>query len=555
MASLNPPSNPEDNAFGFSHSNGAVKDHLSIPQSPNSPDHIPSPNLLMPETPSLSFQSSSEASTPRTKDADEDDAIQPLTNGSLESSFHSAGRHRTRRPTWSENDAAWDKSYVFSFDGGGVRGLSTLIILKRIMLRVKHHERSLDPPVQSSYHPATCPHDILDRDNSTAGYYPCHYIDYMAGTSTGGLIAIMLSRLRMDVDDTIEEFKRLASTIFGNPRKFSIRGPILWPRPKHDYRILEIAVRELLNKRLPKLRHHIGGQRFASNQETCRTMVIAHGKSDEGHEDAHVFRSYDHLAPYHPNDSSIRNPGPADAIEIETVARATSAAPTYFKAVRVGNRKLGDGGFGCNNPGWEAFNEVRDMHNSDDEGVALLISIGTGESYIRRFTHAEGFSEALQAIKAAKGIATDCHKVDELLRTLTQKRKDSYFRFNADERLGKIKLDCWKKAKGSRCSTADEIQRITDEYLEDPEVTVEIDRVAQLLVHNRRMRSKTDIWEERLFGLQWRCLLENCPEGPQPRRRAGLEDHLQLYHDFGPVALQPPEKRKAYEDLIRRGKM
>jgi hypothetical protein len=45
-------------------------------------------------------------------------------------------------------------------------------------------------------------------------------------------------------------------------------------------------------------------------------MVIAHGKSDEGHEDAVIFRSYDHLYPFHANDSTIRNTGPADAIEI-----------------------------------------------------------------------------------------------------------------------------------------------------------------------------------------------------------------------------------------------
>jgi hypothetical protein len=47
-------------------------------------------------------------------------------------------------------------------------------------------------------------------------------------------------------------------------------------------------------------------------------MVIAHGKSDEGHEDAHIFRSYDHLTTFNSNDSSIRNPGPADALQIGT---------------------------------------------------------------------------------------------------------------------------------------------------------------------------------------------------------------------------------------------
>jgi hypothetical protein len=85
------------------------------------------------------------------------------------------------------------------------------------------------------------------------------------------LIAIMLSRLRMDVDDTIEEFKRLAGTIFGKPRVVSIRGPVFWGRPKYDYHILERAVKDVLDTRLPRLRHHIGGQQFRSDPEMCRT--------------------------------------------------------------------------------------------------------------------------------------------------------------------------------------------------------------------------------------------------------------------------------------------
>jgi hypothetical protein len=56
-------------------------------------------------------------------------------------------------------------------------------------------------------------------------------------------------------------------------------------------------------------------------------MVIAHGKRDEGHEDAHIFRSYDHKMAFHLNDSSIRNPGPADALEIGMLeARSLTSA-------------------------------------------------------------------------------------------------------------------------------------------------------------------------------------------------------------------------------------
>jgi hypothetical protein len=193
------------------------------------------------------------------------------------------------------------------------------------------------------------------------------------------------------------------------------------------------------------------------------------------------------------------------------------------------------------------------MHNSDDAAI-VLVSIGTGESYVRRFAAAEGFAELFQAIRAAKGLATDTHKTDELLQKITQKRKDSYFRFNADDRLGKIKLDCWKKARRSRASTADEIQQITESYLDLVEVTEKINRVAEILVQNRRMRAMTDRWEERLFGLKWRCLVENCPEGPLQRRKIEFEDHLQNDHNFGPVADQTPEMREEYDDLISRGK-
>jgi len=193
------------------------------------------------------------------------------------------------------------------------------------------------------------------------------------------------------------------------------------------------------------------------------------------------------------------------------------------------------------------------MHNSDDAAI-VLVSIGTGESYVRRFATAGGYAELFQTLRAAKGLATDTHKTDELLQTMTAKRPDSYFRFNADNRLGKIKLDCWKKARRLRPSTADEIRQITENYLDQDHVTAKINRVAEILVQNRRMRALTPRWEERLFGVKWRCLVENCPEGQELRRRVDFEDHLQNYHSYGLVEDQLPDTRMEYEDLIKRGK-
>lgn len=63
-----------------------------------------------------------------------------------------------------------------------------------------------------------------------------------------------------------------------------------------------------------------------------------------------------------------RNPGREDNYPITRVARATSAAPFYFKAVNLDkddpDLELIDGGFGANNPSEEAYREVGQMSKS-----------------------------------------------------------------------------------------------------------------------------------------------------------------------------------------------
>ena len=62
---------------------------------------------------------------------------------------------------------------VLTFDGGGVRGLSSLLILREIMETIERKTDADETPL------------------------PCEYFDLIGGTSTGGLIAIMLGRLGM----------------------------------------------------------------------------------------------------------------------------------------------------------------------------------------------------------------------------------------------------------------------------------------------------------------------------------------------------------------------
>jgi patatin-like phospholipase/acyl hydrolase len=62
---------------------------------------------------------------------------------------------------------------VLTLDGGGVRGLSSLLILRDIMEDIGQTKRTLETP------------------------RPSEYFDLIGGTSTGGLIAIMLGLLGM----------------------------------------------------------------------------------------------------------------------------------------------------------------------------------------------------------------------------------------------------------------------------------------------------------------------------------------------------------------------
>lgn len=121
----------------------------------------------------------------------------------------------------------------------------------------------------------------------------------------------------MSVDEAIEDFTDLAGDVFGHPRICSIRGPIFWPRPKYNERHLEDAVRNVVAKRLPRLKSHFGNHLFNSNENMCRTMVIAYGTNIGGMQNPHIFRSYQH-PPSVPSNDFERNPGPADALNIGT---------------------------------------------------------------------------------------------------------------------------------------------------------------------------------------------------------------------------------------------
>ncbi|QSZ37305.1 hypothetical protein DSL72_009399 [Monilinia vaccinii-corymbosi] len=285
-----------------------------------------SSRLTSPMASSITTQDATPTTTPT------EQANRSTSNSSTSSSSHSGSARSTGSP--------WDKKYLLTLDGGGVRGLSTLLIIQHLIVLCHSFEQSQDPRVNSSYHPIMFQEvqgsGFNSTNSSSAQFLPVHYFDYIAGTSTGGLIAIMLSRLRMGIDDCIQEYENLGAKAFEQPRKFSMRGPITWNQEKYHHK-LEKVIKDVVKKRDWK-EDQSSDSVFSSNEDHCRTIVLAVRENSSANA-PYLFRTYEHVgSPIY--DPQELNPGPPSQNHIWEVARATTAAPTYFKPMRIGEERF-----------------------------------------------------------------------------------------------------------------------------------------------------------------------------------------------------------------------
>ena len=79
---------------------------------------------------------------------------------------------------------------VLVLDGGGFRGLGTLLIIDAITKSASSRART---PLR-----------------------PCDVFDLICGSSIGGLIAILLGRMGLDCPTAIEIYKKLGASLCGN---------------------------------------------------------------------------------------------------------------------------------------------------------------------------------------------------------------------------------------------------------------------------------------------------------------------------------------------------
>ncbi|KAJ5090363.1 FabD/lysophospholipase-like protein [Penicillium argentinense] len=287
---------------------------------------------------------------------------------------------------------------LLSLDGGGVRGLSTLYILKGLMDRLNK-----------------------ERPEGSPAKKPCEVFDLIGGTSTGGLIAIMLGRLEMDVDKCIMAYIKLMKRIFCKPSKRGLSSLLGKIKPKFDANKLEGAINEVINNCGAKPTDLFNDQADRS----CRVFVCSITQETK---DIVRLRSYG-------NKAGIQ-------ATICQAARATSAATSFFEPVSIGARRFADGGLGANNPVDEVEGEASDIWCEDTGDlkphVKCFISIGTGnpgkkamEDNLLKFVS-----------KTLPELATQTEQTEKrfIAKWRLHYAENRYFRFNVDQGLQDVGL-------------------------------------------------------------------------------------------------------------------
>ncbi len=308
---------------------------------------------------------------------------------------------------------------ILSLDGGGVRGLSIIIILKSIMKRL-NRQRKINPD-------------------------PWEEFDMIGGTSTGGIIAIMLGRLRMSLEECQAAYSLLSETVFTRVHDHADpRGLYKFPKAKgrFDEAPLEDSIKSTLwSKGLTEDELLQEEDKYA-----CKVFVCA----SRGENNTPIsLRSY----------VSERHDPLYEICKIWEALRATSAASTFFEPIKIGSsaQRFVDGSLaGRYNPIRQANIESSDIWPEADR---LIISIGTGAAPSGDIT-----GNLLSLPHRLKEAVTQSEQTNKDFRTenIAMVRNGRLYRFNVLQGLGEIGLEEHKAIP--------RIATYTDNYLDDPDI-------------------------------------------------------------------------------------
>jgi hypothetical protein len=212
---------------------------------------------------------------------------------------------------------------------------------------------------------------------------PCDYFDVIAGTSAGGLNAIMLGRLEFSIGEAIQAFSRFTETVFkesGGVTKALKDGNMF------ELARLEEAVDALLGGRANEPMYgaelqmacHVGVlPKYRTPLKLVQSFVTVVHRTRQVTPRIALVRSY-------------RKPPIAVVLPIghnwtiKEAACATAAASMYFQPLRISHDGqdylFEDAGLhGANNPARVLLQEVKTCPLYNGREIGCIVSIGTGK--------------------------------------------------------------------------------------------------------------------------------------------------------------------------------
>ncbi|MGH2318831.1 patatin-like phospholipase family protein [Planococcus sp. SE5232] len=220
---------------------------------------------------------------------------------------------------------------ILSIDGGGIRGIIPALIL-------------------------------ADIEKQT-GKSIAELFDLIAGTSTGGLLALGL--VKPDGNGKPQYSADALAKLYKNEKE-RIFSPLRLDR--FDHTVSALLQERYGSKSYEDVLHNYFSD-FRLSDALTEVIIMCY---EIERRKPWVFRSCK------AKDASYR--GINENARMKDIARATSAAPTYFEPKKIEmdeNFFFVDGGMFANNPAMYAYAEAKTLF--PDEKDFLLVSLGTGE--------------------------------------------------------------------------------------------------------------------------------------------------------------------------------
>ncbi|KAG8713433.1 hypothetical protein FRC11_012167 [Ceratobasidium sp. 423] len=239
---------------------------------------------------------------------------------------------------------------------------------------------------------------------------PCQHFDLMGGTGTGGLLAILLGKLRLPIDEAIRCYLDIMSRVFAQ------RGII----PRDRELDLERVVEDMLGRYCNNTEVLMIDEDGATG--SCKVIVYMIPSAAIQVGTPECMRSY-----------RVReNQGPEGSV-LEAI-RATTATPGVMKRKTVYDGLIEvpymSATLGWNNPAGLLLVEAARAY--PDRPAACLLSLGAGQQDPLNLNQNSRVRELLssQMISATLAILKDCERTHEELSRRFSHTDNVYFRFN-----------------------------------------------------------------------------------------------------------------------------